>query len=334
MNRSRRQLIQASLTLAGLGLLSGCDLAQRLAAQPGRLPLIGYLSLLDGPTEVTDYFLQGLRELGYVEGQTIAIEWRWAKSHEERLPALAAELVALKPDLIVAHAVFASQAAKQATDTIPVVMMGVSEPVASGLVSSLAHPGGNVTGQANLVPRLGGKRVELLRETLPGVTRLAVLWNPNLQTKVIEMKDVETAANQLGIRIVSLEVRQPDELEGALQAASNAGVEALYPMSDAVMNSSGKPQVIAFAALKRLPAICADTRWTDDGCLMAYGSNVLDGWRVGASYVDKILKGAKPADLPVEQTTKFDFVVNLKTARSLGLTIHQQVHTEASAVIQ
>jgi len=268
--------------------------------------------------------------LGYVEGQDIIIETRFAGERPERLPGLAAELVRLKVDVIVPMDPPAVWAAKKATGTIPIVMPNGVDPVGAGQVASLARPGGNITGLAMLTRELAGKRLELLKEVVPGVSRVAVLWNPAEPEEVIEWQEAQHAARTLGLQLHSLEVRGADDVDGALSAISKRRVDALYV---AVFHRWRKP-VIEFAARNRLPAMGGLRHIVDEGALISYGPNYDDLFRRAATYVDKILKGAKPADLPVEQPTRFELVINLKTAKALGLTIPQSVLIRADEVIQ
>ena len=279
-------------------------------------------------------FRQGLRDLGYVEGRNIVIEYRYADEKYERLPALAAELVRLKVDVIVSHGTPGPLAAKQATSAIPIVMTSAGDPVASGLVSSLARPGGNVTGLSLMVPELGGKRVQLLKEILPGLSRVAVLWNAANPYASLVVREMEIAATTLGVQLQSLVVRGPDDFEGALAAATTGRAGALTAVEDP-LTITKRTQIVDFAAKSRLPAIYGVKEFVDAGGLMSYGAHLADLYRrAAATYVDKILKGAKPADLPVQQPTKFEFVINLKTAKALGLTIPQSVLLRADEVIQ
>ena len=305
------------------------------AQQPGKVARIGYLSP-GSPTTFTRFdeaFRQGLRELGYVEGQNIVIEYRWAERRDERLPDLAAELVSLKVDVIVAGGTPAPLAAKHATRTIPIVMSTAGDPIGSGLVASLARPGGNVTGLSARSPELGGKRLQLLKEVVPGVSRVAVLWNAANPYAALVVRETEAAARTLGVQVQSLEVRGPDDFENALPAAIRGRAGALIVVGDPLLFSY-RMRIADFAARNRLPAAYNLREFAEAGGLMAYGENLADLYRRAATYVDKILKGAKPADLPVEQPTKFELVINLKTAKALRLTIPQSVLIRADEVIQ
>ncbi len=302
------------------------------AQQPGKIPRIGVLSPGSlGPSPLLDAFRQGLRELGYIEGQNIAIEYRFAEAKLERLPDLAAGLVHLKVDVIFTINTPASQAAKNATKTIPIVFTYVAEPAA--LVASLARPGGNVTGLTTIADELSGKRLELLREALPGVSRVAVLWHSASPTSTRVFRETEGASRQLGMRLQPLGVRGPDELQNAFKVATRERAGALIVIEDLVM-SSHRTRVLDLAVRSRLPTVSQYREFAEAGGLLSYGAKLPDLFRRAATYVDKILKGAKPADLPVEQPTRFELVVNLKTAKALGLTIPQSILIRADQVIQ
>src|SRR4029434_9083665 len=280
-----------------------------------------------------DAFRQGLRDLGHVEGKNIAIEYRYAEGKFDRLPGLAAELVGLKVDVLVGVTTNAVQAAKNATSTIPIVFIGVSDPVAAELVDSLARPGGNLTGFTNIAPVLSGKRLELLKETVPKLSRVAVLWDPRSPGSEPQWKESQLAARELGLQLHSLEVSNADKYEGAFKEATKARSDSLAVTLNAVSNANQKP--IADLAIKnRLPTMCARGDYVDNGCLMSYGPSYVAERRVAARYVDKILKGTKPPDLPVEQPMKFELIINLKTARQIGLTIPPNVLARADKVIK
>lgn len=307
------------------------------AQQPAKVPKIGYLS--GGSSSINapllKAFQMGLNELGYVEGKNIAIEYRFAEAKPETLPDLAAELVRLKVDVIVA-AGGAQQAlgAKKATTTVPVVMTNVGDPVAFGLVTSLARPGGNITGLASEpATELHGKRLELLKESFPKLSRVAVLWSPDNPGSVVIMRAIESPARSLGIKLQSVEIRQPNGLEQTFSAMKGEFAEALVPLNSPLIISQLK-RIVELAAKSRLPTMSVESRWTEAGALMSYGTNYADLYRRAAVYVDKILKGAKPADLPVEQPTKFDLAINLKTAKQIGVTIPQTVLYKADKVIK
>jgi ABC-type uncharacterized transport system substrate-binding protein len=323
--------------LASTGaVLLGAPLAAE--AQPGgKIPRIGFLVASSASDAAIarwiEAFRQGLRDLGYVEGRNIVIEYRYAGEKYERLPALAAELVRLKVDVIVSHGTPGPLAAKQATSVIPIIMTSAGDPVASGLVSSLARPGGNVTGMSLMVPELGGKRLQLLKEILPGLSRVAVLWNAANPYNSLVVREMEATATTVGVQLQSLAVRGPDDIEDALVAAATGRAGALTVVEDPLTNTKRK-QIVDFAAKSRLPAIYGIKEFVDAGGLMSYGVYFADSYRRAAVYVDKILKGAKPADLPVQQPTKFEFVINLKTAKALGLTIPPSLLGRADEVIQ
>jgi len=306
------------------------------AQQPKKVPRIGYLVSvsLSSTREVgqVEAFRQGLRELGYVEGQNIAIEYRYAEGVEERLPNLAADLVQLNVDVIFVTGTTGTQAAKRATKTIPIVMASVTDPVGTGLVASLAHPGGNVTGLSNF-SELGGKQLELLKETFPRVTRIAVIWDPANAANARLLAEMKVTADGLRIVLQFLEVRSSDDFDLAFSAIKKDGARALIVLRNVITYTYPK-RIVDFAVKSKLPSIYPDRVLVDAGGLMSYGPNFLDMIRRGATYVDKILKGAKPGDLPVEQPTKFEFVINLKTAKQMGLTIPPSVLARADKVIK
>ena len=281
-------------------------------------------------------FRQGLREHGRIEGQSIRIEHRFAEGSLERLQDFAAELVRLRVDVIVAVGTPAIRAAKQATRTIPIVMAasGAEDPVEAGFITSLARPGGNITGLSLMIPELTGKRLELLKEAVPGADRIGVLANAASPVTARQWKETEVAARVLGVGLVAPEVRGPKDLDGAFQAMTRDGARALFVYTDPLMLDSHPGQIVALALKHRLPAIYPWRAYAETGGLISYGPNTGDVHRRAATYVDKILKGAKPADLPVEQPTKFELIINLKTARALGLTIPPSVMIRADQVIQ
>jgi putative ABC transport system substrate-binding protein len=315
-------------------------LAAPLAAQAqqgAKIARIGYLSLnLAADPIVQEAFRQGLRDLGYVEGRNLVIEYRDAEGKVERLPALAAELVALKVDVIVVPtSTPAAVAAKQATRTLPIVFIGTADPVASGLVTSLARPGGNVTGLSNLAPELVAKWLELLKQALPGVIRVAALWQPGIlgeRTEKDMLTRAEVAAQALGVRLQIVEARGPADLDRAFSDMTRARAGALTVLPSNMFLREHR-RLVDLAAKHRLPAVYTVKEYVDAGGLMAYGPNLADVFRRAATYVDKILKGANPGDLPVEQPTKFDFVINLKIAKALGLTIPPSLLGRADEVI-
>jgi len=286
---------------------------------------------------VHEAFRQGLRDLGYVEGRNVVIEYRDAEGKLERLPALAAELVALKVDVIVTGGgTPTALAAKQATRTVPIVFIAVGDPVTSGLVTSLARPGGNVTGLTSLAPELVGKWLELLTQAVPGVSRVAFLWQPGVigeRTEKDMLKAADVAARALGVRLQFVEARGPADIDRAFSDMTRTRAGALTVLPYAMFNSERR-RLVDLAAKNRLPTVYSFREYVDAGGLMAYGPNLADLIRRAATYVDKILKGAKPADLPVEQPTKFELVINLKTAKALGLTIPPSLLGRADEVIQ
>lgn len=301
------------------------------AQQTGKSPRIGVLG--DAPSSFWDVFRQRLREIGYAEGKNIVIEYRWGQGKYERLPALAAELVGLKVDIIVASGLTAIRSAKQATRTTPIVMVIGSDPVARGLIVSLARPGGNLTGLASIVVELNAKRLELLKETFPEVSLVAVLANATSSAFLPATQEVEAAAQSLKLPLQLLKVRSPDDFESAFAAAVNRQADALIVLPSTMLFSH--PRRLAELALKsRLPTISADMKYAEAGGLIAYGPSFAHLYRRAATYVDKILKGAKPADLPVEQPMKFEFVINLKTAEKIGVTIPPNVLVRANKVIR
>jgi len=307
------------------------------AQQAAKVARIGLLSLnVSASPHVFEPFLQGLRDFGYVEGRNLAIEYRDAEGKPERLSALAAELVALKVDVIFAPGTPHALAAKQATTTVPIVFTGVTDPVTDGLVTSLARPGGNVTGLSFLALDLAGKRVELLKQAVPGVTRVAILRQPGGQgerTDTDILKAAEVAARALGVRLQFVEARGPTDLDRAFSDMTKARAGALTGLGGSMFFNERR-RLVDLAAKNRLPAVYPLREFVDAGGLMSYGPNMADSFRRAATYVDKILKGAKPADLPVERPTKFDLVINLKTAKALGLTIPPSLLQRADQVIE
>jgi putative ABC transport system substrate-binding protein len=307
------------------------------AAQPaGKVPRVGYLipgSHSDPQRQrLLEAFRQGLRELGYVEGQNIAIESRWAEGKHDRLPALAADLVRSKVDVIVAQSGAATQAAQQATRTIPIVMSLSNDPVGSGLVASLARPGGNVTGLTIMVPDLAGKQFQLLKEVVPKLSRVALLTNPANPASARFLREAEAAARALGVRLQTLETRNPQEIDSAFAAMTRERAGALLILPDQIFVSQRR-QIAELATKRRLPSVYGVGEYAEAGGLMAYGANHIDLVRRAATYVDKILKGAKPADLPVAQPTKFELVINLRTAKAIGLTIPPSLLQRADQII-
>jgi len=324
-------------TVLALLALGAAPLAAE-AQQAAKVARIGYLSSsLASSPRLRDAFLQGLRDLGYVEGRNVVIEYRDAEGKVERVPALAAELVALKVDVIfVGGSTRVTLAAMQATKTIPIVFTSVGDPLESGLVTSLARPGGNVTGLSSLGPELVGKRLELLKQAVPGVDRVAVLWVPGAlgeRTDKDMLTGADVAARALGVRLQFVEARGTDEFARAFSDMSSARAGALTVLPSNRFERERR-RLVDLAAKNRLPAVYTSREFVDAGGLMSYGANQPDLFRRAATYVDKIRKGAKPGDLPVEQPTQFELVINLKTAKALGITIAQSVLAHADEVIQ
>jgi ABC-type uncharacterized transport system substrate-binding protein len=331
MKRAAVQSILVVVVLLVLGVIAE-------AQQPAKIPRIGYLTgaTPDGQSARIEPFRQGLRELGYVEGKNIFIEYRYAEGKLDRLPALAAELVRLKVDVIVTGGQAITRAAKNATNTIPIVMAQDGDPVGNGFVASLARPGGNITGLSNFAPEIGGKQLELLKEIIPKLSRVAVLGtrtstnNPGYAQRLGE---IERAAKAFGVKLQYLNVLNSKDIETSFREASKERADAVLAMGDPVLNSH-RTQVIEQAVKSRLPAIYNQRLYVEDGGLMTYGASLPDLDRRAATYVNKILKGAKPADLPVEQPTKFEFIINLKAAKQIGLTIPPNVLARADRVIR
>jgi len=310
------------------------------AQPPARVARIGYLltSSLESPETqaALGAFREGLRERGYVEGQNIVIEYRTAEGRIERFPDLARDLVRLNVDLIVAGATPTARGARQATSTIPIVAFAMGDPVGDGLVASLARPGGNVTGLTFLGPQLVPKRLELLKELLPRVSRVGVVWHPGAfadQTMKEMWKETEGAARTLGVQLQRVEVRSAGELDGAMSRLARERVDAVLPFPSTLLFNE-RPRLVALAAKHRLPTMFNARQFVELGGLIAYGADLPDLTRRSATYVDKILKGAKPADLPVEQPTKFELAINLKTAKALGLTVPQSLLLRADLVLE
>jgi ABC-type uncharacterized transport system substrate-binding protein len=302
------------------------------AQQPKKVPRVGYLGLIENP-DFDAAFRKGLHEQGYVLGQTIHLEYRYAGGRVEHLPELAAELINLKVDVIVASSTLAIEAAKQATKTIPIVFPLTPDPVASGFVASLARPGGNITGLSIIALDLAGKRVELLKEVIPRISRMAVFWNPTNSGGTLALKETEAAAKGLGIWLQTLEVRGPDDFESAFQAATKEQAGALIVLPDNVFGSQ-RGRLSDLGIKHRLAQIFPTSEYVEAGGLMSYGPKASDLYQRAATHVDKILKGAKPADLPVQQPTKFELIINLKTAKQIGLTIPPNALARADKVIK
>ena len=322
------------VTLLG-GAAAAWPLATR-AQQPVKLARIGFLGATSyfGIVSRIEALRAGLRDLGYVEGNNLIIEFRWAEGKYERLPGLAAELVRLKVDVLVTHGTVGTLAAKQATATIPIVTAASGDAVAIGLVASLARPGGNITGLTTLAAELSGKRLELIKEALPGISRrVAWLWNSANPTATRVFRETERASPQLGIQLLPLGVRGPDEFQNAFKIATGKRAGVLFVWEDAVLLPH-RARILDLAAKHQLPAASQYREFVEAGGLLSYGPNLPEHFRRAATYVDKILKGTKPADLPVEQPTKFEFVINLKTAKQIGLTIPTSVLYQADKIIK
>ena len=300
------------------------------AQQPGKIPHIGFLSLSGANQEA---FRQGLRDLGYIEGTNIVIDSRAAANRADRLSVLAGELVDLKVDVIVAAGSQAVRAAQRATKSIPIVMTSSSDPVGTGFVASLAHPGGNITGLSLLGPDLSTKRLEMLKEIVLGVSRVAVFWNPDDPAAKISLRETEDAAKALALHLQILETREASDFQSAFRAANKGRARALLLLPALIMSTHAK-QIAELALKNNLPAISTVSEFPNAGGLMSYGANLADLYRHAATYVDKILKGTKPAELPVEQPKKFEFIINLKAAKQIGLTIPPNVLARADKVIR
>jgi len=329
MNKLRRR---ALAVVAGVLAAPVASYAQ----QPAKIPRIGFLH--PGSQQASDVQLQafrdGLRELGYVEGKNLQLEIRWGEGKLERLPMLAAELVQLKVDIIVAATSPSVEAARQATRTIPIVMPLSSDPVGEGLVTSLARPGGNITGLSVMAPELGDKRIELLKDMFPKVGHgMAVLWNPAFVGMRARFEQARIAAPAIGLTVRSMEVRDTRDLDAAFEAILREHPEALLLLVDPFLRSQ-RSRIVEFAAEQRIPAIYESSEFVDAGGLISYGANTLDQFRRAATYVDRILKGAKPADLPIEQPTKFELVINMKAAKALGIKVPESILLRADKVIE
>ena len=314
-------------------LLALCATAE--AQQAGKVSRIGYLtsSFLSSQLYRHEAFRQGLRELGYVEGKNIVIEWRSAEGKLDRLPALAAELVRLKVDVIVTTGPAPTRPAKEATSTIPIVMAFDNDPVGNGFVASLARPGGNITGLSTLAPEISGKQLEVLKEIVPRLSRVAVLGSSTTPGNAQSLKETELAAGAFGVKVQYLDVRDPKDIDTAFRATGKGRADAILVLTSPVFNPY-RTEIADLAVKNRLPAIYSTPEFVEDGGLMTYGVSITDLYRRAATYVDKILKGAKPVDLPVEQPTKFEFIINLKAAKQIGLTIPPNVLVRADKVIK
>jgi putative ABC transport system substrate-binding protein len=330
---TRRAFTRNLVALVGsLGL--GCLPVKADAQQPASPRRIGVLLVGFLPdSDEAQQFRQGLRDAGYTEGRDVAIEWRSANGDYDRIPELVADLVQRKVDVIVVDTTLAARAVKRATSTIPIVMAIVADPVGSGLVTRLAHPGGNVTGLSQMMPELGAKRLQLLKETIPRVARVAVLWNPDTPFHTKAVEDLKAAAPSLSIVLIFVSARTPEEIGPAFSAVGRAHPQALYVISDPFFLVH-RTTLLELVSKARLPVIYGARQFVAAGGLMSYGTDMGDLFRRSAGYVDKILKGAKPGDLPIEQPTKFEFVVNLRTAKALGITFPQSILLRADEVIK
>jgi len=329
-SRTSELIAQHSVLCVALCALLSTLCVPAEAQQPGKIPHIGFLSLSGANQEA---FRQGLRDLGYIEGKNIAIDSRAAANRTDRLSVLAGELVDLKVDVIVAAGSQAVGAAQRATKSIPIVMTSSSDPVGTGFVASLAHPGGNITGLSLLGPDLSTKRLEMLKEIVLGVSRVAVFWNPDDPAAKISLRETEDAAKALALHLQILETREASDFQSAFRAASKERARALILLPAPIMSTQAK-QIAELALKNNLPAISTVSEFPNAGGLMSYGANLAELYRRAATYVDKILKGTKPTDLPVEQPTKFEFIVNLKAAKQIGLTIPPNVLARADKVIK
>jgi putative ABC transport system substrate-binding protein len=328
--RGNRKLSGVALSAMLFALCSSAE-----AQQAKKVPRIGFLSSVS-PSTISarvEAFRQGLSGLGYVEGKNIVFEWRYAEGKRDRLPALAADLVRLKVDVIVSAGPGPTRSAKQATRTIPIVMGFDDDPVGNGFAASLARPGGNITGLATLAPELSGKQLELLREIVPKLSRVAVLGNASQPGHPQALKEINLSADGFGVQVQYLEVRGPKDIETAFRAASEEHANAVLVLGSPIVFAQ-RSQLADLAVKNRLPAIYARPEYVEDGGLVFYGPSYNDLFRRAATYVDKILKGAKPADLPIEQPKKFEFIINLKAAKQIGLTIPPNVLARADKVMK
>lgn len=332
--RSVRLNRRAFIVAVGATLLMGCDL-RSLTRRPSHVPRIGHLSVNPLSTNETSWrgFLEGLRENGWVDGRNVIVDWRDADGAEKRLPDLAAELHALRVDVIVTGTVAGVMAATQAGNSTPVVMMAVNDPEGSGLVPSLARPGGRVTGTASLGAQLTAKRIELLKEAMPQISRVAILWNPSNPSEATAFGEARSAANILGLHLQSLPVRGAEDFASAFRAADQDRAEALVDGGGPLLANSRR-RVLEFAATKGIPVVGRGRLWVEDGALMSYGGNSTDQWRRAAVFVDKILRGTNPADLPIELPTTFELLVNLKTAETLRITLGQSFREQVTEALR
>jgi len=316
--------------LAALAVLSA---SADVGAQPaGKVPRVGFLHPGAPPNANAEIFAHSLRELGYVEGRTVAIDYRWAEGQPERLPRLAAELVALKVDVVVVGTTGAVKAVAQATKTIPIVMTVVADPVAAGFVTNLARPGGNITGLTLISPELSGKRIELLKEAAPRIARLAVLWNPSNPSHDETLRECQAKAHSLGLHTLPVKVKA-DDLESAFASVIRERASAVFVLDDPLLFEA-RQRLSELALKSRLPLVSGISGFADAGGLVTYGAKQSDLYRRAALFVDRILKGARPATLPIEQPASFELVINLRTAKALGLTIPDSLRLRADRLIE
>jgi putative tryptophan/tyrosine transport system substrate-binding protein len=327
--------MKRKITVLTLGAMLYALCLPAQAQQPTKTPRIGFLSASSAAplSSRIEAFRQGLRELGYGEGKNILIDWRFAEGKPDRLSELAAELVRLKVDVIVTGGPQSTRSAKEATSTIPIVMAQDSDPVGSGFVASLARPGGNITGLSTLAPEISGKQLELLKEIVPRLSRVAVIGNSTNPGNAQALRETELAAGAFGVQLQYLDVLGPKDIETGFRAASKGRADAVVALPSSILNSH-RTQVAELAVKSRLPGIYWQSEWVENGGLMSYGVSYADLFRRAGTYVDKILKGAKPADLAVEQPKKFEFIINLKAAKQIGLTIPPNVLARADKVIR
>jgi putative ABC transport system substrate-binding protein len=333
---SQKSGVSKSVFCAALSAMFFALCCSAEAQQPKKVPRIGFLTgpSLSGQWARADAFRQGLRDLGYVEGKNIVIEWRSAEGNLDRMPTLAAELAQLKVDVIVTAGSRATRSAKAVTGTIPIVMEQVGDPVANRFVASLARPGGNITGLSTLAPELSGKRLELLKEIIPKLSRVAIVGTSTSPSNAQVFKEIEIAAGAFGVTLQYLDVLTAKDIESAFRAASNGRADAVLEMVSGFIRDGQRKKIAALAIKSRLPVMHETREHVEAGGLMSYGVSLPDLARRAAAYVDKILKGAKPADLPIEQPTKFEFIINLKAAKQIGLTIPPNVLARADRVIR
>jgi putative tryptophan/tyrosine transport system substrate-binding protein len=334
MNRSKQAGMYIKSVVALLVGLALASIQSAEAQQPKKAPRIGVLAA-GSPSSAAhqhDAFRQGLRDLGYIEEQNIIVEYRFAEGKIDRFPDLAAEMVHLKVNIIVVGGTRLTSAAKQATNTIPIVVGSAGDLIGEGVVDSLARPGGNVTGSTNISPDVSGKRLELLKEVLPRASRVAVLWEHS-PGSLNELRETETAARALGVKLQSQQIRSANDFDSAYSAMTGERADALIIIQGS-LTLFHRTQLLELAVKNRMASICEGLAWANDGCLMSYGPDLSYQWRRAAIFVDKILKGTKPADLPVEQPMKFELIINLKTAKQIGLTIPQSVLYRADRVIK